>query len=92
MFRCRAEPTPAVCSACLRCMVLNNLAHRLSGQHVVKALDAAAQVQGKTAADHYLVFPTHYCSCKAFLFDIVGRGEAAHVRGGPASRSSCLRC
>ncbi|KAL0056031.1 hypothetical protein WJX82_006946 [Trebouxia sp. C0006] len=34
------------------------------------------QVQGKSASDHYLVFPEHYCSCQAFFFEVVGRSEA----------------
>ena len=41
------------------------------------------QVHGKGSSDHYLVFPDHYCSCKAFLFDIVGRSEAVFVSGPP---------
>ena len=56
-----------------------------------QSLNVVAQVQGKTAADHYLVFPAHYCSCKAFLFDIVGRGEAAHVRAGPPTMRAAYR-
>ena len=29
------------------------------------------QVQGKSASDHYLVFPEHYCSCQAFFYEVV---------------------
>lgn len=38
-----------------------------------------AQVQGKTAADQYLVFPDHYCSCQAFFYEVVSRSEAPYV-------------
>ena len=37
------------------------------------------QVQGKSAVDHYLVFPAHYCSCHAFFYEVVGRSEAPFV-------------
>ena len=37
------------------------------------------QVQGKSAADQYLVFPDHYCSCQAFFYEVVGRSEAPYV-------------
>lgn len=32
-------------------------------------------VKGRTGGDSYIVFPAHYCSCKAFRFDIVGKAE-----------------
>lgn len=38
------------------------------------------QVRGKLPADQYIVFPEHYCSCKAFQFDVVGKSDAAYVR------------
>lgn len=37
------------------------------------------QVQGKSAADQYLVFPDHYCTCQAFFYEVVGRSEAPYV-------------
>ena len=42
---------------------------------------ATVQVHGKLAADSYVVFPEHYCSCKAFQFDVVGKNDAAFVSG-----------
>lgn len=37
------------------------------------------QVKGRTAAEPYTVFPLDYCSCHAFLYDVVGRGGAEQV-------------
>ena len=37
------------------------------------------QVRGKTRDDQYIVFPEHYCSCKAFQFDVVGKSDAPFV-------------
>ena len=37
------------------------------------------------------MFPDSYCSCKAFLFDIVGRGEGAYVSILLSARSYQLR-
>jgi hypothetical protein len=37
------------------------------------------QVRGKSKDDQYIVFPEHYCSCKAFQFDVVGRSDAPFV-------------
>lgn len=37
------------------------------------------QVRGKSRDDQYIVFPEHYCSCKAFQFDVVGRSDAPFV-------------
>ena len=37
------------------------------------------QVKGKTAADPYTVFPLHYCSCHAFLYDVLGLGGNEQV-------------
>ena len=33
------------------------------------------QVQGKSAREEYLVHPRHYCSCRAFQWDVVSRGD-----------------
>ena len=46
---------------------------------------ANLQVHGKTPADSYVVFPEHYCSCKAFQFDVVGKGDAPFVSHHGAS-------
>ena len=43
------------------------------------------QVKGKTAAEPYTVFPLDYCSCHAFLYDVVGHGGAEQV----LVRSNC---
>ena len=40
------------------------------------------QVQGRQAGDRYLVFPTHYCSCQAFLHGVVGKSDAPCVSEG----------
>ncbi|KAK9841789.1 hypothetical protein WJX81_003142 [Elliptochloris bilobata] len=37
------------------------------------------QVKGKTAAEPYTVFPLDYCSCHAFLYDVVGHGGSEQV-------------
>ena len=38
------------------------------------------QVQGsKAPTGAYLVFPSHYCSCEAFFFDVISKGEATSV-------------
>ncbi|KAK9803872.1 hypothetical protein WJX72_001088 [[Myrmecia] bisecta] len=52
------------------------------------------QVQGKTAADQYIVFPEHYCSCQAFFYDTVGRGDAVYCKHQLAARiaDSLQRC
>ena len=31
------------------------------------------QVQGSRPADQYTVFPTHFCTCHAFLYQVVGQ-------------------
>jgi hypothetical protein len=36
-------------------------------------------VHGKATGEEYLCFPMHYCSCHAFFFDIVHKGEAIYV-------------
>lgn len=41
------------------------------------------QVEGTSGA-HYLSFPGHFCSCKAFLFDVLGRGDQIYVRLPPS--------
>ena len=34
------------------------------------------QVRGKSGAkEEYLVYPTHYCSCRAFQWDVLSKGE-----------------
>lgn len=40
------------------------------------------QVKGRTTTDSYVVFSDHYCSCKAFKFDIVGKAEGILVSSG----------
>ena len=42
----------------------------------------SAQVHGQSAADTYVVFAKHYCSCHAFLYDVVVRGDMCLVRRG----------
>lgn len=46
-------------------------------QHIT--FSCGVQVQGKSAADQYLVFPDHYCTCQAFFYEVVGRSEAPYV-------------
>ncbi|KAL6752684.1 hypothetical protein V8C86DRAFT_2749718 [Haematococcus lacustris] len=46
------------------------------------------QVQGKTAADKYLVFPAHFCSCQAFFYEVVNKGEAVCCKHQLAARVS----
>lgn len=58
--------------------------------HVSCEDHASLQVHGKGSTDHYLVLPDHYCSCKAFLFDIVGRSEAVYVRTYPSTPPTLL--
>jgi predicted nucleic acid-binding Zn finger protein len=37
---------------------------------------SAFQVQGKSSkAEEYLCFPSHYCSCRAFQWDVISRGD-----------------
>ncbi|KAL3140207.1 hypothetical protein ABBQ38_004482 [Trebouxia sp. C0009 RCD-2024] len=52
------------------------------------------QVQGKTPADQYLVFPDHFCSCQAFFYEVVGRSEAPYCKHQIAARvaDTCRRC
>lgn len=48
------------------------------------------QVQGKAPGDQYTVFPTHFCSCHAFSWDIVGRGQSIYVRCAACSGACYL--
>ena len=42
----------------------------------VKSGRTCWQVRGKSGAkEEYLVFPTHYCSCRAFQWDVLSKGE-----------------
>ncbi|KXZ41933.1 hypothetical protein GPECTOR_240g575 [Gonium pectorale] len=50
-----------------------------SGRRVYK-------VPGRRPSDQYIVFPTHYCSCQSFQFDVVGRGEAVCCKHQLAAR------
>jgi predicted nucleic acid-binding Zn finger protein len=43
-------------------------------------------VRGKSKDDQYIVFPEHYCSCKAFQFDVVGRSDAPFCKHQLAAR------
>lgn len=70
---------------------------RSGGRHQCAYTHSRTQVQGKTAADVYLVFPRHYCSCQAFFFKVVNESEAVCVSVGrracwgaaaPAGRST----
>lgn len=51
------------------------------------------QVPARKPADAYTVFPSHYCSCQSFQFDVVGRGEAVCVSvrraGAVVATASC---
>eukprot|EP00873_Tetraselmis_striata_P041189 jgi/Tetstr1/461453/TSEL_006562.t1 len=44
------------------------------------------QVCGKGAGEHYLVFPSHYCTCHAFFYDVVSKGEAIECKHMLAAR------
>lgn len=44
--------------------------------------------KGTGAADSYLVFPQHFCSCHSFMWDVVGRDEAICV--SQDRNGSCL--
>eukprot|EP00803_Ostreobium_quekettii_P006175 evm.model.scf_450.6 EVM.evm.TU.scf_450.6 scf_450:67200-68896(+) len=37
------------------------------------------QVRGKSAADCYTVFPSHYCSCHAFFYEVCKHQLAARL-------------
>ena len=56
-----------------------SLSHISSKASKPQGATLALQVQGKSASDHYLVFPDHYCSCQAFFYEVVGRSEASFV-------------
>lgn len=47
-------------------------------------------VQGKSASDHYIVFPQHYCSCHAFFYDVVCRSDAIQCKHQLAARLADL--
>lgn len=51
------------------------------------------RVPARKPADAYTVFPSHYCSCQSFQFDVVGRGEAVCVSvrraGAVVATASC---
>lgn len=32
-------------------------------------------MKGKSAREEYLCFPAHYCSCRAFQWDVISRGD-----------------
>ena len=36
-------------------------------------VELALQVQGSRPADQYTVFPAHFCTCHAFLYQVVGQ-------------------
>ncbi|CAD7702376.1 unnamed protein product [Ostreobium quekettii] len=44
------------------------------------------QVRGKSAADCYTVFPSHYCSCHAFFYEVVCRSDSIHCKHQLAAR------
>ncbi|GLC41546.1 hypothetical protein PLESTB_000703400 [Pleodorina starrii] len=44
------------------------------------------KVPGSRPPDQYLVFPSHYCSCQSFLYDVVGRSEAVCCKHQLAAR------
>ncbi|GFH20076.1 SWIM-type domain-containing protein [Haematococcus lacustris] len=54
----------------------------------LRNLTEVVQVQGKTAADKYLVFPAHFCSCQAFFYEVVNKGEAVCCKHQLAARVS----
>mmetsp|Transcript_37991 Transcript_37991/g.90245 ORF Transcript_37991/g.90245 Transcript_37991/m.90245 type:complete len:154 (-) Transcript_37991:302-763(-) len=44
------------------------------------------RVQGRSATDQYLVLPSRYCSCQAFFFEAVSKGDATHCKHMLAAR------
>ncbi|KAG2498191.1 hypothetical protein HYH03_003945 [Edaphochlamys debaryana] len=81
--------------------------HLLFGKNLAKALEVVdaggitahvGERSGRTVykvpgrGDVYTVFPSHYCSCQSFMYDIVGRGEAVYCKHQLAVRlASVLR-
>ncbi|KAK9813349.1 hypothetical protein WJX73_001709 [Symbiochloris irregularis] len=45
-----------------------------------------ASAKGPGPADSYLVFPTHFCSCHSFMWDVVSREEAICCKHQLAAR------
>jgi predicted nucleic acid-binding Zn finger protein len=39
------------------------------------SLRTCFQVQGRTVKENYLCYPNTYCSCRAFQWDVISRGE-----------------
>jgi hypothetical protein len=37
------------------------------------------QVKGREPGHRHMVFPTHYCSCQSFFYDVVSQSSALNV-------------
>eukprot|EP00850_Spirogloea_muscicola_P024940 SM001819S04121 [mRNA] locus=s1819:83:1083:+ [translate_table: standard] len=65
---------------------------QVQGQHPRKR-GSGSGYEGKEAPDQYTCFPSHYCSCASFFYNVVNKGAHLHCKHQLAARlAQALQC